>query len=393
MPSHHEYFLPVNWVDGMKINQSHFVAEANAFTSLLSKTAGGLLNESNYGLLPLQGNTKSGTKLFVAIDNQQHLQVRIQQCLAVTPGGHIVHFTEDTSIHSNGMHAAVPGLSVPFLELKGTTSEYLVVLTIDPYTRIPTGNASPAETPPRLPFTEPTYRLQLMPNQASLKNKLGDYQLVLGKLKVEENRITNIEEYIPPCACIASHAELLEIHAGLEQFLGRMELYSLQIIQKIFQKKQQNEMSVIVQRICEQVNFFTAVSLPSFKFPGIYQSPSHLLSTISAMARVFKNTLDMYIGSGKEELVNYLVEWCDVNQAELEGSITTLASHTYDHLAIHETIDKISGFTRVISQLFASLAKLEYIGKRKETNIFVKEQPVIAEPDPLVKKRRSFLAD
>jgi hypothetical protein len=44
--------------------------------------------------------------------------------------------------------------------------------------------------------------------------------------------------------------------------------------------------------------------------------------------------------------------------------------------------------------LFASLARLEYIGKKKETGIFVKEQVLIPQNETApVKKRRSFLAD
>jgi hypothetical protein len=40
-------------------------------------------------------------------------------------------------------------------------------------------------------------------------------------------------------------------------------------------------------------------------------------------------------------------------------------------------------FAEVISPLFSKLSALEYIGKKKETSIFVKEQTV----------KKSFLAD
>jgi hypothetical protein len=44
--------------------------------------------------------------------------------------------------------------------------------------------------------------------------------------------------------------------------------------------------------------------------------------------------------------------------------------------------------------LFANLARLEYIGKKKEAGIFVKEQMLIPQNESLPdKKRRSFLAD
>jgi hypothetical protein len=54
---------------------------------------------------------------------------------------------------------------------------------------------------------------------------------------------------------VSSHSDLLEIHADLERFFGKMELYALQIIQKILQKKQQNEMAGIVQRFVKILLF------------------------------------------------------------------------------------------------------------------------------------------
>lgn len=101
----------------------------------------------------------------------------------------------------------------------------------------------------------------------------------------------------------------------------------------------------------------------------------------------------MYTGSGKEELINYFMEWCDVSQGELEGAITSLTHQSYHHLDINDSIRQVSSFVRLIAQLFASLARLDYIGKKREMGIFVKEQMIVPEPEMQPKKRRSFLAD
>ena len=112
------------------------------------------------------------------------------------------------------------------------------------------------------------------------------------------------------------------------------------------------------------------------------------------MARVFKNTLDQYIGTGKEELINYFMEWCDLNQGELENLITNLTTHKYNHENINDTVEITAAFTKSISSLFHNLSRLEYIGKKREANIFVKEEIVKSDfPEILPKKRRSFLAD
>ena len=111
------------------------------------------------------------------------------------------------------------------------------------------------------------------------------------------------------------------------------------------------------------------------------------------MARLFKNTFDHYVGSGKEELINYCTEWCNVNQIELETSVTNLSNHPYNHLDINASIDKILQFTRTVSNLFGNLSRLDYIGKKKDAGIFVNEKAVSYEPEQPTIKRKSFLAD
>lgn len=388
-----QQYLPVNWTDGMKINKSHFIAQDNAVTYQVSQSAGSLLNDYNYGLLPALNSSRTGVKLFLSVDNQHQVKLRIQQCRAITRGGYYLQFEEDTALYGNNLVAPILNLSVPFQELKGKASSFYIVISVNPYQRSPFGSADPGELPPRLPFTIPAFDLRLIPVQDSFKNLLGLSHLPVGKLNINDNRVILDEDYIPPCNSVSSHYELLEIHAGLEQFYSKMETYSLQIIQKILQKKQSNEMAGIVQKLCEHVTMFTASHLAEIKTLSLHQPPVYLINKVSSIARLFKNTLDYYIGSGKEELITYCTEWGGVNQGELEGAITELSNHQYDHLDLNTSIEKVSQFTRVISQLFANLARLEYIGKRKDAGIFVKEKIVVNESEEPVKKRRSFLAD
>lgn len=399
-------YLPVHWVDGMKINKSHFIAQNNACTAQIAQGVSSLLNEFNYGLLPNTGNESNGLKLFVTTDNQQQVQVRLHKCRAITFGGHVIELDADTPLTGGYIGVQIPDLSIPFSDLQGRSADYLILLVVNPYERIPYGNADPAEIPQRIPYTAPAYSLQLLPVNDANPYGIGNFQLPLGKLKIQEQKVMLDEDYIAPCSSVSSHQELMDIHAALEHFFGKMELYGLQIIQKILQKKQQNEMALIVQRICESITYFTATHLGSFKLVHLHQPPVFMINTVSAFARLFKNTLDFYTGSGKEELINYFIEWCDVKQGELEGAITSLANHQYNHLNINASVEKIADFTKLINHLFASLARLEYIGKRKDTGIFVKEQIIEKEiglfapqPKPSLdsevqpKKRRIFLAE
>lgn len=389
-----QQFLPVNWTDGMKVNKMHFIAQDNAFKYQLAQNTASVLNDYNYGLLPSIGISSRSVKIFLSVDNQQQVQLRVLQCQAITRGGNYMQIEEDTNSREHTLSAPILHLSVPFQELKGKDSSYFIVIAVNPFVRNPVGNTDPGEQPPRLPFSMPAYELSLVPAENGGKNLIGLFHLPVGKLNVDEQRVSLDEDYIPPCSSISSHYELQEVHAGLEQFIGKMELYSLQIIQKILQKKQVNEMAAIVQKLCEHVTLFTASHQAEIKTLSFHQPPVFLINKVSSIARLFKNTLDYYIGSGKEEFLNYCIEWCGVTQGEVEGSITSLSNHQYNHLDVNAGIEKVASFTKIISGLFANLARLEYIGKRKDPGIFVNEKNINkAEPEQPGKKRGSFLAD
>ena len=393
MQSSSEY-LPVNWVDGMKINKSHFIAQDNAFTYRQAHTVSSFLNEHNYGLLPVFDRHHTSAKLFLSLDNEQTVHLRIQRCRAISRGGYVIEFDSDTALTGQQLSAAVPGLQVPFSELKDRSAFYYVVLSIDPYERVPFGTADPKETPPRMPFTMPVYYLTLLPAAETSAVSLGNFQIPVGKVVVEEQLVRLVENYIPPCTAVNSHYELLEVHAGLEQFFGQMELYALQIIQKILQKKQQNELADAIYKISENLTTFTATEYSNFKMSYLYQPPVFMITAVAGMARLIKNTMDFYVGTSKDELISYCTEWCGVSQGELETAITTLCNYQYIHLDINDALEKVLKFTQIISSLFGSLARLEYIGKKKESGIFVKEQVLLSQTENApVKKRRSFLAD
>ena len=385
-------YLPVNWIDGMKINKSHFMAQENAMVYQLAQNTACLINELNYGLLPA-GRDGTALKIFISTDNQKKLQVRIQQCRAITAGGYYIEFNEDTALHGNNLVTPVVSVPATLREIKSKGTDFYIVLTIDPYKRLPYGTMDSPETPPRIPFTIPSLFVDLVPVAEVTKNVMGAFQLPVGKLTIDDQRVMLEEDYIPPCTSISSHPELLEIQAGLEQFYSKMELYSLQIVQKVMQKKQSNDMAVIVQKICENISVFTASQLAEIKSVGVVQPAVYMISRIASLARLMKNTLDLYLHSGKEELVNYFTEWCNISQGELEAAITNLSNHQYNHLDINDSIDKVSKFTKIVSKLFYQLARLEYIGKRKEAGIFVKEDVVKQGPEAPPQKRRSFLAD
>jgi hypothetical protein len=387
-------YLPVHWVDGMKINKTHFIDEQNARIQSQALATGVHVNNINYGLLsPIAGEHKS-LNLHINFDNQQQVNVNLLYCRAVTPGGYMIQIDSETSSGITQVNDNIVGLSVPFAELKQKAETFFVVLSANPYKKIPYGDALEDELPPRIPYTIPQYNLSVLPADELQYKRPGLYQLVIGKFFLKEQNILVDQDYIPPCVAGNSHPDLVDVFAGMEAFISKMELYSTQILQKIIQKKQQNELAQIVQRICENLLQYSNSHAMVYRWSMLYQPPLHMLSVIASMARVIKNTLDQYVGAGKDELINYFMEWCELGQGELESLITNLTAHQYVHENINDTVELTTRFAKTISSLFHNLSRLEYIGKKRDANIFVKEEVVKSDfPELEVKKRRSFLAD
>ena len=386
-----ELYLPVNWADGMKINKDHFRADqrANHWLQAMHSRAG--LSPVSYGLFT-SGEPQPGRPVVVTIDNQQQVMIRLIGCQAVTPGGYLIYVREGSIAGEDRLQVEVPGLSVPSVQLTAGDGEYLVVLVVNPYTRVPAGIPDMGESQLRPPFTAPVYRLELIDRREMRRDSRGDFFLPLALIRVSEGKILPDEEYIPPCVGVNAYPSLAEWHAQLEQFFGAMEGHVLRIQQKIVQKGQQNELAALVGDLCNGMSFYLAGECQRVLMEYRVGPPIRMIAGVAGLARLMKNRLDIYTGTPKDDLLNYFAEWCHVQPGEWDSTLTAASGVRYDHGDIRAALRVMDVFTGFTLRLFASLAALEYIGKKREAGIFVKEHLVVpAEEMPA--RRKSFLAD
>ena len=286
----------------------------------------------------------------------------------------------------------------PEISLAGKSNEsgtFWVSVLVNLFERIPTGTPDPIETPPRNPFTQASYELHITPDTQIKQVLQNPNHLLIGKVLLNGTQSRVEDEYIPPCSTVTAHPDLLAFHGELDSFFGKLELKCSQIIQKIYKKNQQNELSDIVQHLCDKMLLYIGANLTNFRWQVMHQSPIYMLEQPVALARIIKNTLDVRIGSGKEEMMNYLAEWCDLNQGELENLLTSIAAIQYQHHDINQHITKVVQFVKVLGKLFDALSNLEFIGKKKDSNIFVKEEQINQQTDDInkPKPKRRFFAD
>ena len=75
---------PVNWIDGMKLSSSHFIAEQDFVTDSLRDAIALQTTDLNYGLQPVAGDS---VKMHVLLDHYNQLQLTLEECHAITPNG------------------------------------------------------------------------------------------------------------------------------------------------------------------------------------------------------------------------------------------------------------------------------------------------------------------
>jgi hypothetical protein len=380
--------FPVNWMDGMKINKDHFIAQDDAWKDALQDAACLNLSPMRYGVLPPSTAGEETFNVKISLDNQNTLRAMVLSCHAVTSGGVRIALPA-LSQSGQGETDGLPATSFQFTA-SSAEAAYWIVLTANPFERVPAGSPDTSENPPRYPSALPSYKVLVISDSQYKQFADNPYALTIGKVSVNGNDIRIEDDYIPPCLSLSAHPDLLALHGEVDQFLSTLELRCTQIVQKIFKKSQQNDLSELVLFLCDRVILYLAQAITTLRWNMVNEPPSALFASLVNLARVMKNTIDLRVGSGKDELMNYLSEWCELKQGELEGMLSALASLRYSNNDINQNIRKMISFVRVTGKLFDTLANLEFIGKRKETGIFVKEEQPEANQQQSKTRRRFF---
>lgn len=372
-------YLNVNWENGMNIGKEHFVQQENAFTDQLNNNVAVFLNRNNYGLIPIEAGSDSSVKTVLKIDNQQFLKVKIFTFRGVTQGGARVEILEEYQL---------PELETEITkqleqETDGEGNDYYILLSIDPFNRQVFGELNAEEEPPRYPFAIPGYKVNLISEQILAKEGVHPYSFFIGKMKIARGTPEIYDDYLPPCMLVKSHSKLIDFSESVEKFFSQLELNLLSIIRKIREKNQDTSLAKSVLALSENLLHFVSENHLRLRWEIPDKPPIQLFMFVASAARVIRNTIDSNAASAKEELLNYFTNWSELKQGDFEKLLVYCINFDYKHYDILFSIEQFSEFIQIIALLFDKLESLAYIGKKKETNIFVKEQ----------KSKRSFLAD
>ena len=353
--------FPVNWIDGMKINKNHFIEQDNAWTQNLQEMGALYLSPIRFGVLSASSLGEETFNVKISLDNQNALRVSVLACQAITPGGVRISIPAVSAKAKQDSTSTISEI-IP-VTASGGESGWWVYLFIHPFEKQPAGDPDMSENPPRLPHVVPSYTIKLITESNFREYRDHPHALPIGKLVANGKDLRIEDDYIPPCFSVIAHPDLQSLHGELDKYFGEIELYCAKIVQKIFAKKQQNEISELVMFLCDRVMLYLGQAISAMRWKMVYEPPSELFMTINSLARIMKNTIDLRIGSGKDELMTYLSEWCELNQGELETMLAKMANMSFSNNDINKSIQQVVVFVKVTSRLFETLSKLEFIGK------------------------------
>jgi hypothetical protein len=240
------------------------------------------------------------------------------------------------------------------------------------------------ENPPRHPFVMPEYAVSIVPVEQMNKAGYGDFFLVIGKLLMKDNIPLPDKDYIPPCSVVSGDERLLAIENKINGFFSKLESDIMVIIRKIHTKQQKSPLAGSVMYLADKIAAYQGINMTEQRLFLKYSPPVSLFKAIAQFACFMRNTLNTQPPENKEELINYFSDWCNLKQGELEKIIVDTAGYSYNHYEITAVMSKMMAFIETMSTLFETLSHLDYIGKRRDTQIYIKEEE---------KPRKSFLAD
>ena len=244
--NYNKKYYPINWTEGMKLNKDIFIAQDNAIFDSLSLTASTTLSPIKYGLLP-----HSNFNVSVSVDNQGTARVTVNACKALTLGGFYIDIDASNTSAVDGN----PSVSMGISNSTHATLFWAVLLVL-PYERVPFGNIDPNESPARFPFIQAAYDVLLIEENQIAQYSQQPHSLIIGKIKSTGNSFIVDDNYLPPCISVSASQDLMGLHAELDSFLATLEQNCSIIVQKIYKKSQQNELSELAKFLCDRVILF-----------------------------------------------------------------------------------------------------------------------------------------
>lgn len=359
-------YKSINWINGMKLSSDHFTLNDLYFQDFVRDAVSLTINNSNYGFLPPFSGYNSSHDIEITEKATNHIEIRIRYCNAVTPEGcHIDILQRDTM--DDLVHNHYFGQSEP--------RNYVILLVVNPFNRVPAGIPDPEENPIRYPELSKSYSIVVLPENEVSGQVQDNYFLTIGQVYYENGKLTINKNYIPPSSTITSHPALIRYYETFSTLLNDLQLASFKIIDKTG-RENVTPLGLNIRLVSIKIVDYIAAIFYEYRNVAYRESPSKLTGYFSSLAHIFFTAIKLIDPKEREELLKYFYEWKDVTPGNFEELLAKTIELVYDHKQISHSMVTANDFMSVLVALWNKLSQLEYIGQRKE-NIVVAEQQIV----------------
>ncbi|MBN1338629.1 MAG: hypothetical protein JXA03_04860 [Bacteroidales bacterium] len=355
-------YKQVNWVNGMKINRNHFISLENFILAYLHDRSKAMLNSYSYGLLPALKNEQKSVNFDVIFDNQQIIRVKINSCSAITLDGYRIEILEEEEKLSRDFDQVVEGT----YDSKGDKSvEFYLVLTIDPFNRIPVGMTDVSDDVLKHSSVVPKYHLDIIPRN-KFKHTEASASIVIGKIDIINNELKADLNFIPPCTSVRSHHQLMNYHSLFDKKISALEEDCVRLLKKIRNIGYGSDLTNAIEYTTEKIIQFLNFSLFRYRNFIVDLPPVFLIGVFSDLARTIKNAMDSLPSKENEILLNYLSNHFDISPSRMANLLESIVNIEYVHTNIFHSYNTVESFLTNISKIFHKLPEMEFVVDRTQ---------------------------
>ena len=342
---------PVNWVDGMKINKSHFLAQEDNLRDQLELHAALYLNEYNYGIIEGEGSEGS-----VSL-NVNSESIQIFSCQAITRGG---HYIEVSDVNNSDLHRPLSDLLISREYRESDVWTVILRITADEKDLI--GEPDANETPLRHPHATPRITIEALPAEDLVTINAYRDAVPVAQVTREYNGMTQIKTYLPPLTTLRADKTLMTGWQHNQQLIVETETFLYEIIRKINDKHihgKHNALSQDLMNLTSAVTRYINDHFDRYLIKVPTQPPLEYILWFKGLARVIVS--EMRLAANSDNLEKYIAFFINnSDRYQLLQISSVLKDLRYDHGDIRAAVDNVDQFIQSVNSLFKQLRTLQY---------------------------------
>jgi|GEM_PF-3523086 len=343
-----EKIYNVNWIDGMKINKSHFVHNDRRNRFLSTNLLDTLSRSYQYGILP---STNIGKKPLIQIEDGF---IVLNYCDALTRAGDLIHIVKESNLKFD-LKDITPELA--------SNESLFVLVSVDHDQQVAFGVPDPKEMPPRQPFSHAKYFITVIPLDRIHTAEFANSFTVVGQLIKKFDNYEIDENFIPPSYEILSSSNLLDRYLIIEEVLSEIGQNATQVVQNARSKKRRGEINDLAENtfyLMERVVYFLAENMNKIRTIYKEESPIYLFSFLNSFARVIITALNCLKSVDREALLRYYESHLGLQPHQFESDIKSLAQIEFDNMNLNKNFAEADKYMDTLRSFVRKAINLEY---------------------------------